>query len=474
MVSTPLTTDEVRAYIAKNRDRHLSNKVLHAHPSPAYWSSEFSESALAQCLAHTPDKQDRINLYLGIPYCLPTDPPHCGFCLFPTERYAGKDTATDYLGLMAKESDLYRSVYEGAVIESLYVGGGTPNLLHPSDYQVLIDIARRLFPSMDHAIEKTIEGIPQLFNEDKIHAIKDAGFNRVSMGVQQVDDALIQLSGRKQTRKQVFEAIDAFQRHSLACNIDLIYGWPEQTVENMLADLRDIVASGISHITHYEMNIAGRSDFATKQKAKVPTISEKLTMYREAHAFLTSEGFVQETVYDWAKPNATRTDSGLCPAQYAYEANMRDALLEDGARYMGGLGYAAINSRPNSLRAGSFMNHRGLDRYADDVHAGRFPVERAFFHEDEDLRLCWVFQQLQAMRLDTTAFFNLFGRSVFVDYQTVIDELIDIGWAQVTPNGVIELRGTGPFYVPLIQGLFSQARLKQLTGPRTSIPLHVQ
>ncbi|MCY1377644.1 Oxygen-independent coproporphyrinogen-III oxidase-like protein [compost metagenome] len=96
------------------------------------------------------------------------------------------------------------------------------------------------------------------------------------MGVQQVNDELIVTSGRKQTRKHVFDAIELFHKYSLSCNVDLIYGWPNQTIEAMLGDLESIVQSGIKHITHYELNIAGRSDFATRQKQNTLSIEKKL------------------------------------------------------------------------------------------------------------------------------------------------------------------------------------------------------
>ncbi|TPT71912.1 radical SAM protein, partial [Acinetobacter baumannii] len=121
------------------------------------------------------------------------------------------------------------------------------------------------------------------------------GFNRVSMGVQQVNDELITTSSRKQTRKQVFDAIEWFHKYSLSCNVDLIYGWPNQTVEAMLRDLESIVQSGIKHITHYELNIAGRSDFATKQKQNTPSIEKKIEMYNIAKQFLISKGYKQKT-----------------------------------------------------------------------------------------------------------------------------------------------------------------------------------
>jgi oxygen-independent coproporphyrinogen-3 oxidase len=86
-----------------------------------------------------------------------------------------------------------------------------------------------------------------------------------------------------------------------SCNIDLIYGWPEQTIEDMLNDLKEITQSGIRHITHYELNIAGRSDFATQQRKLVASISEKIKMFNLAKEFLLSKGYRQRTVYDWEK-----------------------------------------------------------------------------------------------------------------------------------------------------------------------------
>ena len=74
----------------------------------------------------------------------------------------------------------------------------------------------------------------------------------------------------------------------------MIYGWPNQTVEAMLRDLESIVQSGIKHITHYELNIAGRSDFATKQKQNTPSIEKKIEMYNIAKQFLISKGYKQK------------------------------------------------------------------------------------------------------------------------------------------------------------------------------------
>lgn len=477
--STPLTAQQVNEFLDKNRERHLSNKVLHMHPSPALWTTDLDLDAIDSNLAHRPQDETYVNMYMGIPFCLPTDPPHCGFCLFPTEKYNGKASTSAYLDVMEQEAELYTDTYQGAKIESLYIGGGTPNLLQPADYARLIQIAERLFPKMDDKIEKTLEGIPQLFSEDKIKAIKAAGFNRVSMGVQQLNEKLITYSGRKQTNRQVFDAIENFHKHGLSCNIDLIYGWPEQSVEDMIEGLRSVVDAGVCHITHYELNIAGRSSFATKHKAEVPSIQQKYLMYREAKAFLLSNGFVQRTVYDWERRDDSTTELGLSPAEYRYEQNLRDALSDNGSpmrRYMGGLGYAAINIRANDGLSGdvpsiSMMNHKNLTSYVEDVSARRRPIERAYQHNREDIRLCWIFQCLQEMRLDMRRYRQLFGSSILDDYETVFNAVHQEGWME-TCGDTLVLVGEGEFHVPLIQSLISQSRVNEMTRPRRSVAIH--
>ena len=459
-----MTKEEIQKFIKKNKERHLSNKVLHAHPSPAQWQTNFSKKRVNNNLLTSDGEKTLVNMYVGIPYCLPTDPPHCGFCLFPTEKYNGKKDTSDYLEYVAKEAELYKDFYKNSIIESLYIGGGTPNLLAPKDYYRLMGIVTDLFPEMDNDIEKTLEGIPQLFNEDKIKAISDSGFNRVSMGVQQVSDKLIKSSGRKQTRKQVFDAIDLFHKYNLSCNIDLIYGWPEQTIEDMLNDLKEITQSGIRHITHYELNIAGRSDFATQQRKLVAPISDKIKMFNVAKEFLLSKGYRQRTVYDWEKVEVFENKKNVSE-NYLYENNLRDFLPTNKSSQtscMGGLGFAAINMRMQPLGSKtssiSSMNHKSLHKYYDDVLAGNLPIERAFIHENEDVKLVWLFQALQEMKINTKKYQKIFNSSVTEDFKEIWIALEKESWIEIKENE-ITLIEEGEFYVPLIQSLISKSQV---------------
>ena len=472
-----MTNTETQKFIEKNRHRHISNKVLHAHPSPVHWRTDFEQEKARQYLTGNTDKENSVNFYAGIPYCLPTNPPHCGFCLFPTEKYAGVKSTGNYLTYLAKEADMYKSHYANATLESLYIGGGTPNLLVEHDYYNLMSIINRLFPSMSDNIEKTLEGIPQLFNEQKIKAIKGAGFNRVSMGVQQVDEDLIKYSGRRQTRKQVFDAIENFHKYGLACNVDLIYAWPNQTIDNMLSNLNAIVQSGVKHITHYELNIAGRSNFATKMKDAVADIETKIEMYHIAKDFLKSEGYRQRTVYDWEKSDSGNGCENLHPEKYLYEQNLRDFIAEDNKNRtssMGGIGFAAVNMRmrpgKNKSPSISAMNHRTLPEYFQAISANRLPIERVFEHDEEDVKMVWLYQSLQEMKIDSLKYNAIFGTSILYDFPEIWKELERLEWVRIDLEQITVVND-GEYYVPLIQSLLSNERVKQLGSHKHTIPL---
>src|SRR2546422_857497 len=257
-----------RAYIDAHRHRRHSNRVLHGHPSPLFWKNRDIAVpevmvARAEALRHTPK---RLNLYVATPYCLPTGPARCGFCLFPSEVYQGRPQLDRYLGYLEREGALYKPFLEGAPLTSIYFGGGTSNLYRADQYARLLRPVRSIFPSLSGDTEATLEGIPQLFTLEKLDAMRAAGVTRVSVGVQQLDDEMIAMSGRKQKAAQVFQTISWCRDLDLSVSVDLIFGWPRQTVAGMLRDLEAVVGAGVDHLTHYELNVGGRTDFALNRR----------------------------------------------------------------------------------------------------------------------------------------------------------------------------------------------------------------
>ncbi|MCZ7624974.1 MAG: hypothetical protein M5R38_03255 [Candidatus Methylomirabilis sp.] len=153
---------EIRIYIEKQRKRRQSNRVLHAHPSPLFWLERdvpIKEVMVERRLANAAIPK-RLNLYIGTPYCLPTNPERCGYCLFPSEVYQGQEQLERYLKYLEWEGRRYQHFFEDEQPATIYFGGGTSNLYRPDDYYRLMEIVRAVFPAMAPDIEVTLEGFP--------------------------------------------------------------------------------------------------------------------------------------------------------------------------------------------------------------------------------------------------------------------------------------------------------------------------
>ena len=145
----------VHAFVEKRRRRRQSNKVLHGHPSPVHWlESDIAMNEVLDASARANQEiPKQINLYVGTPYCLPTEPDRCGFCLFPSEIYTGRRQLDEYLEHLEREGDMFRDHFAGARLASIYFGGGTSNLYKADQYPRLMDIVRGVFdiPATDRS-----------------------------------------------------------------------------------------------------------------------------------------------------------------------------------------------------------------------------------------------------------------------------------------------------------------------------------
>ena len=298
--------------------------------------------------------------------------------------------------------------------------------------------------------------------------MKAAGFNRISIGVQQLDDELIKLSGRKQKAAHVFQTLDWCRQLGLSSSVDLIFGWPRQGVGHMLTDLKAIVDTGVPHITHYELNVAGRTDFA-RRRNELPSTEANLEMYRIGRDFLLDRGYRQVTAYDWAK----KGDAGN---GYLYEETWHAPLASPADGIASGIdlwgwGFAGVSfflgtpQEPGAV----YMNSPRIDDYFARLDKGEFPVERGFHHAAKDLRLTVLFQMLQAMTVDLREYRRLFDVDLLEEYAEIWQALIETGWVDITAER-LTLVGDGVFYTPLIQGLLSHERMEELRRSRTRGP----
>ncbi|MEV4502142.1 coproporphyrinogen-III oxidase family protein [Streptomyces klenkii] len=451
------------AFVKEYLDTHLEerqvNKVQHGFPSPRYWNEltvPMDEITEDRRRLQKDGRQAGVYLYIGVPYCIKTTPGKCGYCLFPVEEFRGNDALEDYYGYVEREAELYRERWEGSVLTTAYFGGGTSNLYRPHMYHKIMDLVRSFFPDISPAADVTLEGIPQLFTRDKMQAIRDSGMNRISMGVQQVNERLNSLSGRKQTTRHVVQSLEWARECGLAANVDVIFGWPRQTVETMLEDLETLVSWEVHDITHYELNVGGPTDFALNRFHELPSTLSNLEMYREARDFLLDQGYEQHGAYSFRKPGD--------PTTRLFREGYRPETTRDTSDAVG-LGYAAVSFFGDASlgdgRSWSFINQRNLALYKKAIDEGRFPIERGFRHQPEDWLLATLFRKLLSMEIDRAGIRRAMAVDVYEEFATIWDALAERGLAEIEPDR-IRLVGDGPFYTPLVSALLAEERYRSL------------
>lgn len=256
---------------------------------------------------------EKLGIYISIPFC----PSKCTYCNFASgvhpatlrARYVERIVedlrgARDWAGQMQVE-------LPGSV-DSVYLGGGTPSLLSPSEIAHIFSCLRSEFDLMPSA-EITMECAPARLSDRTIAAMAKAGVNRVSLGVQSFVDAEAQSVGRRHTRVEVASCIERLRTAGIAnINIDLIAGLPGQTGASWQESLTALLACGVPHASVYMLEIDEDSRLGREllkggkryHAALVPSDDAIAAFYEQAVATLAAAGIAQYEISNFARPNA--------------------------------------------------------------------------------------------------------------------------------------------------------------------------
>jgi oxygen-independent coproporphyrinogen-3 oxidase len=196
-------------------------------------------------------------LYIHWPFCL----KKCPYCDFNSHVRAGVDHALWQDALIADmrhEAELAG----GEPLDSIFFGGGTPSLMPPALVAALLAEAERLW-GFSPGIEITLEANPSSVEAANFAALASAGVNRVSLGLQSMDDAALKFLGRLHDVAEGLAALDVAQRHFSRVSFDLIYALPGQTVEQWQTQLRRALGFGTGHLSLYQLTIEAGTRFET-------------------------------------------------------------------------------------------------------------------------------------------------------------------------------------------------------------------
>ena len=198
-----------------------------------------------------------LSLYIHIPWCV----RKCPYCDFNSHPIHGTFPENDYItALLADlEQDLPR--ISGRTVQSIFIGGGTPSVLSPNAIEQLLSGIRARI-SVAAEAEITLEANPGTVDNARFQGFREAGINRLSLGIQSFNDTALKSLGRIHGRIEAILAAEAaLQAGFDNVNLDIMFGLPAQTTESALADLRTAVAFQPSHLSWYQLTIEPNTRF---------------------------------------------------------------------------------------------------------------------------------------------------------------------------------------------------------------------
>lgn len=238
-----------------------------------------------------------LSMYVHMPWCV----VKCPYCDFNSHALTGELPQQAYIDALLQDLELELADTWGRTVHSIFIGGGTPSLFEASAIErLLLGIGARV--NLSPNAEITLEANPGTVEHDRFEAYRDAGVNRVSLGIQSLNDTHLKTLGRIHDADQAQHAIEAVKAAGFErINLDLMWGLPEQTVAMMESDLTAVLAHATGHVSHYQLTIEPNTVFA----AKPPTLPDEdtiIAMGERAAELFQDLGHTPYEISAWARP----------------------------------------------------------------------------------------------------------------------------------------------------------------------------
>ena len=283
-------------------------------------------------------------IYVHIPFCKSM----CAYCDF----YSVSDTgnAKELIDAVCKEIEQKKNYLNSELIETIYVGGGTPSFIDEKLLYRIIKTIYELYNVSENA-EITIEINPDDITKEKAKKIKDIGFNRISVGVQSFNDNYLTFLKRRHNVNQAMKAIQTLMQEGFTnLSIDLIYGIPDMTLKDWVKDLNTAVSSEVAHISAYHLTIEkGTELFSLLKNGKLEIVKDEISyrMYELLCEILNQHNFIHYEISNFSKPEMFSKHNksywegnkylGTGPSAHSFNGVSRQWNVSDNKKYIYGI-----------------------------------------------------------------------------------------------------------------------------------------
>lgn len=372
-------------------------------------------------MAETPPKPVT-SLYVHVPFCA----QKCSYCAFYSEASSG-ELINRYVSALIREMELVAQDLKPATV---FFGGGTPSILNLRQWDQILRAMDRL--NLLGATEWTVECNPATVSLDKAKLLRTFGVNRISMGVQSLDENLLDRLGRVHNREMVFKSFDILRKAGFDnLNLDLMFAIPGQTIAVWGSTLAEALAMGSEHLSSYEVIYEEDTPLYAQLQAGEFDVNEDLAcaMYEELVSHATRAGLHQYEIANFAREREQLV-TGPSPLDFPSLACRHNINYWRGGSFYG-LGPSAT-SYGHGIRTKNWSN---TQLYCEQLEKGRRAIEsreelpplaRAGETAAFGLRMIagWPFEQ----------FHQTTGHDLRKEWRAEMSELTQKGWARLDPD----------------------------------------
>jgi oxygen-independent coproporphyrinogen III oxidase len=401
-----------------HHETKAGNYFVANYPPFAFWKPEFV-SEFQKAIEQPPRPGVPLGVYMHIPFCR----KRCHFCYFKV--YTDKDSSEikDYIETALKELEFYatKPFVGGRKANFVYFGGGTPSYLSEKQLHQLADGMKRLIP-WDGAEEVTFECEPGTLTDHKLKAIRDIGVTRLSLGVENFSDHILDINGRAHRSKEIARAYGYARELGFPqINIDLIAGMVEETEENWRECVRKTIEMSPDSVTIYQMEIPYNTTIYQRMKA---------------------EGKLVAPVADWETKRAWVNYAFTEMEKAGYSVNSTCTVVKDPAKtkfiyrqrlFTGAdllsLGVASFGH----ISGVHYQNQHEFAPYMEAIQNGRSPVYRAYRPSKDEELIREFILPLKLGAVKASYYIERFGVDPRVRFAEPMKRLAD--WGYLTVDG---------------------------------------
>jgi oxygen-independent coproporphyrinogen-3 oxidase len=423
--------------MAVEEQPQVGSYFVATYPPFSVWKKQGVERDATPALHAPPVAGVPLGVYLHIPFCR----KRCHFCYFRVYTDKNAQEVNDYLDVLAREWELYTRLpaIAGRPVNFVYFGGGTPSFLSTRQLEGLVTRLSAATPWRD-AEEITFECEPGTLTQTKLAAIRGMGVTRLSLGVENFSDEILELNGRAHRSPEIFKAYE--QARALGfpqINIDLIAGMLGETEENWLSGVEKTVALQPDSVTIYQMELPYNTTISADLLKKTGQFSEPVADWptkrrwaQQAFEALEAAGYHVGSAY-----TATRNPS---TSRFLY----RDRLWQ-GAD-MAGLGVASFGH----INGVHMQNLDTWETYSAAIRAGDIPLSRAYRPTDEERMIRELVLQLKLGSVRPRYFSDKYGVNILQRFRDQLDSLAAEGYLEAATDDIVALTREGLMRVDVL------------------------